>query len=164
MCIRDRFERLLFAGGPEAARTVLSAVAGSLITATTPTRRNAASSRSIPRPASCGRTRSPLPPASPTHPAKQSPGTRGLSSIGTVSHVWVSRGPELAGLAGLLGSLGRECRLGEGLVDDADRDSHCGGDGADGFAACAAGENGGALVVVDDWSSAPDSPATTCGF
>ena len=87
--------------------------------------------------------------------------SRGLSRIGTVSHVWVSRGPELADLAG---SFGRGYRLGEGLVDDADRDSYGGCDGADGFAAGAAGENGGALVVVDDWSPAPDLTAATCGF
>ena len=89
---------------------------------------------------------------------------RGLSRIGTVSHVWVSRGLGLADLAALPGSLGCECRLGEGLVDNADRDSHGGGDGADGFAACAAGEDGGSLVAVDDWSPAPDLTATTCGF
>jgi hypothetical protein len=37
----------------------------------------------------------------------------------------------------------------EGLVDDADGDLDAGGDGADGFPAFAAGEDGGTLVVVD---------------
>ena len=84
-----------------------------------------------------------------------------MSRIGTVSHVWVSRGPERVDLAA---SVGRGCGLGEGFVDDADRDSYGGGDGADGFAACAAGEDGGVLIVVDDWSPAPDVTAATCGF
>jgi hypothetical protein len=37
----------------------------------------------------------------------------------------------------------------EGLVDDADRDFDSGGDGTDGFPALTAGEDGGALVVVE---------------
>jgi hypothetical protein len=47
-------------------------------------------------------------------------------------------------------------------VDDADGDLDSGGDGADGFAALAAGEDGGAFVVVDD-RPAPAGPATFAG-
>jgi hypothetical protein len=39
-------------------------------------------------------------------------------------------------------------------VHDADGDLDAGGDGADGFPALAAGEDGGALVVVDDGAPA----------
>lgn len=39
--------------------------------------------------------------------------------------------------------------VGQGLVHDADGDLDAGGDGADGFPALAAGEDGGALVIVD---------------
>jgi len=42
-------------------------------------------------------------------------------------------------------------------VDDADGDLDSGGDGADGFAALAAGKDGGAFVVVDD-RPAPAGP------
>ncbi|MFI7423702.1 hypothetical protein [Nonomuraea sp. NPDC049684] len=44
----------------------------------------------------------------------------------------------------------------EGLVDDTNRDLHAGGDGADGFPARAAGEDRGALVVVDHRGAAAD--------
>ena len=54
--------------------------------------------------------------------------------------------------------------VGQGLVDDADRDLDSGGDGADGFAAPAAGQDGGALVVVDDGAAAADAAAFAGGF
>ncbi|WP_285587751.1 hypothetical protein [Herbidospora sp. NBRC 101105] len=44
-------------------------------------------------------------------------------------------------------------------MDDADGDLHPGGDGADGFPATVAVENGGTLVIVDDKSG-----ATRLGF
>lgn len=47
--------------------------------------------------------------------------------------------------------------VGQGLVHDADGDLDAGGDGADGFPALAAGEDGGALVVVDE------APAASTG-
>lgn len=49
--------------------------------------------------------------------------------------------------------------VGQGLVHDADRDLDSGGDGADGFAAFAAGQDGGALVVVDHGAAAADAAA-----
>ena len=67
-----------------------------------------------------------------------------------------------------LGSGGRFCPagglrllflsgVGQGLVYDADGDADADGDGADGFPALAAGEDGGALVVVDDGAPAADA-------
>jgi hypothetical protein len=47
-------------------------------------------------------------------------------------------------------------------VDDTDGDFDSGGDGADGFAALAAGEDGGAFVVVDHGTAAAD-PAASAG-
>lgn len=47
-------------------------------------------------------------------------------------------------------------------MDDADGDLDAGGDGADGFPALAAGEDGGAFVVVDHGSAAAD-PAAAAG-
>ena len=53
--------------------------------------------------------------------------------------------------------------IGQGLVHDADGDFDAGSDGADGFPALAAGEDGGALVVVDDGATAADAaPAPGC--
>jgi hypothetical protein len=47
-------------------------------------------------------------------------------------------------------------------VDDADRDLDAGGDGADGFPALTAGQDRGALVVIDHGSAAAD-PAAAAG-
>lgn len=53
--------------------------------------------------------------------------------------------------------------VGQGLVYDADGDFDAGGDGADGFPSLAAGEDGGALVIVDDGAPAADAaPAPGC--
>ena len=52
---------------------------------------------------------------------------------------------------------------GQGLVHDADRDLDSGGDGADGFAAFAAGQDGGALVVVDHRAAAAGAAAFAGG-
>ena len=49
-------------------------------------------------------------------------------------------------------------------MHDADRDLDSGGDGADGFAAFAAGEDGGAFVVVNFGASAADAAAFAGGF
>jgi hypothetical protein len=54
-------------------------------------------------------------------------------------------------------------RVGQGLVHDADGDFDTSGDSADGFPALAAGEDGGALVVVYDGAPAADAaPAPGC--
>jgi hypothetical protein len=65
-------------------------------------------------------------------------------------------------IGGLLVRLGDGLGVGEGLVDDADGDFDSGGDGADGFAALTAGEDGGAFVVVDHGTAAAD-PAAPAG-
>src|SRR6516165_9788593 len=48
--------------------------------------------------------------------------------------------------------------LGQGLVHDADRDLDPGRDGADGLSTLAAGQDGGALVVIDHGASAATRP------
>jgi hypothetical protein len=50
------------------------------------------------------------------------------------------------------------------LCTTPDRDLDSGGDGADGFAAFAAGQDGGALVVVDQRSAAAGAAAFAGGF
>ena len=45
----------------------------------------------------------------------------------------------------------------QGFMDDADGDFDSGGDGADGFSALAAGQDRGALVVVDHRASTAES-------
>ncbi|MFD8562685.1 hypothetical protein ACFV1N_35855 [Streptosporangium canum] len=49
-------------------------------------------------------------------------------------------------------------------MDDADGEVDSGGDGADGFSALAAGEDGGALVVVDHRPTAADLDALAGGL
>ena len=54
--------------------------------------------------------------------------------------------------------------FGEGFVDDADVYAEVGGDGSDGLATFASGEDGGAFVVVDDGASTPDTAVPAGGF
>jgi hypothetical protein len=49
-------------------------------------------------------------------------------------------------------------------VDDTDGDVDSGGDGADGFAALAAGEDGGTFVIVGDRAAAADPAAFAGGL
>jgi hypothetical protein len=54
--------------------------------------------------------------------------------------------------------------VGQGLVHDADGDLDAGGDGADGFPALAAGEDGGALVGVSAvLTTNPTDMSLACG-
>lgn len=54
--------------------------------------------------------------------------------------------------------------LGEGFVDDTNRYAEAGGDGPDGLAAFASGEDGSSFIVIDDGASSPDTTVAACGF